>query len=916
MKLSTYVGLRAIAWIVTDGAKVVQHGVKRVNISFDNYYEFLAGNPVTKRINRRMKAGARRNLWRFKSRRNNLKKTLQKNGFSSEKKYSDKEIYQLRVKALSEKVSSGELGAIFLSLQNKRGYKSLRGVSDAGSSEHLQKIAMHEDSLKSFKSIADYLLTLESAKDIIFMRQSYINEFNAICAAQQLDEKLQKKIFDTIYYQRPLKKPKVGNCKYEKTKRKTHESNPIFQEFRIWRDVMNIVIYDRFNDEIEIPFAYRKAWVKKLQSGANLSKAQCLKDLGIKISANLFTWYSGKAIAGNSIRKTFDDLKVNCDYFELWQDVYSATDDDKLSNLLSKKYGFDEKTIEKICDLDLSKFDWTDYSAKAISKLLPLLQSGKTLKEAILDTYGKVSFTDVSLRNVVLEQHYFSYKALLSQLSGKYNFEEVNCEIDALLKASNKGRKEMSRNKRKEEKFAKENDKISSYNLLKLKLWIESNECSPYEPDVMINKEDLFSDKYNIDHIVPKSKIFETGYPNMVICRKELNEQKGRLTGLDFAKELGIEETYRDFVEKVMPESKHKFLLMSENDIPEDWVSKRQNSDYNTRVFSGAGSPATNIPNKLLNKYLNEWKLPKYADDDCRSYLVKAWLLANFSQETVNYFDEIKEKTAQNTSLAAYSIKPNIESIDFDKPNIFMPRIKFCRKGSNGISPRFGLHKETVFGQRKRIIFDKKGLPKEEVFYKIRKPVSGLSGNMVENIMDAPIKKLIATRLTQHKSHEDGVLSLVENPVMFNGKPVKRVSVGVNSNSVIALHSTDGKGNTGKFSANERKVDFVLPENHYCLDVTCNGEKVQKSIVTLLKFVNAIKNKENVFEGKKLQANTVIELDGEFFFCLGAGERMTLRSVNVLSAKSEFEFKSDQYKKAYIVHINQLGEVTKKEKLV
>ena len=90
MKLNTYVGLRAIAWIVTDGAKVVQHGIKRVNISFDNYYEFISGNPVTKRINRRMKAGARRNLWRFKSRRNNLKNILSKNGYFTDKKYSDK----------------------------------------------------------------------------------------------------------------------------------------------------------------------------------------------------------------------------------------------------------------------------------------------------------------------------------------------------------------------------------------------------------------------------------------------------------------------------------------------------------------------------------------------------------------------------------------------------------------------------------------------------------------------------------------------------------------------------------------------------------------------------------------------------------------------------------------------------------
>lgn len=50
-------------------------------------------------------------------------------------------------------------------------------------------------------------------------------------------------------------------------------------------------------------------------------------------------------------------------------------------------------------------------------------------------------------------------------------------------------------------------------------------------------------DKYDLDHIVPKSKIFETGYANLVLCRKELNKLKNRKLASDFVKsDLGFNE--------------------------------------------------------------------------------------------------------------------------------------------------------------------------------------------------------------------------------------------------------------------------------------------------------------------------------------------------------------------------------------
>lgn len=206
MKLSLYCGLRAIAYIITEGVDVVKHGIKRVNIPFDNCYEFIAGLPVTKRVNRRQKRQMRRNLWRFKSRRENLKRLLKKNGYTYNGSMSREEILKLRVKGLKEKLSNEHLYIVLISLQQKRGYKSLRGVSDNENSDYLQEIERHEDNLKQYPSIAAYLLTLDTSKDIIFTRQSYIDEFNKIMEKQGIDEDLMRKIYNIIYYQNPQAK--------------------------------------------------------------------------------------------------------------------------------------------------------------------------------------------------------------------------------------------------------------------------------------------------------------------------------------------------------------------------------------------------------------------------------------------------------------------------------------------------------------------------------------------------------------------------------------------------------------------------------------------------------------------------------------------------------------------------------------
>jgi CRISPR-associated endonuclease Csn1 len=485
----------------------------------------------------------------------------------------------------------------------------MRGVDDTGDSDYLKTIEMHENALKNFPSVGAYFGSLETCKNVILRRETYENEFYKICEVQGINP---DRYFGAIFYQRPLKKGKIAFCNLEQNRKVTHASNPLYQRFRILRDVNNIEIFDIENNQIEISAEHRQEFVCKLLAGNNLTKAGCLKIMGLKKPAS-YKWYSGKAITGNfwvELIALKDDIK-----YQIWQDLISATENVKLVNILLHK-GFSETDAAKIAEFDIKGMGYADYSEKAIKKLLPLLEKGKTLNESILEIYGKVDFgASVALRNVVLEQVHSSCASLIKAVKEKYEIGEMQIEIDTLLKMGNKARKARATANRRADKDNAELDRRiiaegaepTDYNRKKLRLYDEIPVC-PYFPDEKIELKDLFTEKYNLDHIVPKSKFFDFSDENLVLCPKSQNFEKLRTTGRDYVESQGAVADYCDFVNALkISERKKALLLMREADIPTDYVSRSAGTDYNTRCFLALHKNSRCIPNKLVNMYAKKW---------------------------------------------------------------------------------------------------------------------------------------------------------------------------------------------------------------------------------------------------------------------------------------------------------------------
>jgi CRISPR-associated endonuclease Csn1 len=699
MKLNIYCGIRSIGWNITDENKVIAYGVKRVNVDFDSYYAFIAGLPVAKRIDRRMKRQARRNLWRYKTRRAKLMSLLKADGFEYRgKSMSRQELNTAREASCMGKIPDHIIGRVLLDIQRKRGYKSLRGVDDTGDSDYLKIIETHENALKDYDTVGSYLNSLKTCKNVILRRETYEREFYRICETQGINP---ERYYGAIFHQRPLKKGKIGYCRCEPRRKVTHASNPVYQEFRVLRDVNNIEIFDIENNQIEISGEHRRKFLDILFSGKDLTKAGCLKIMGIKKPAQ-YKWYSGKSISGNIWGKLNKP-----EPYALWQDLISATDNDKLINILVNK-GYSPEKASELANYDIKGIGYADYSEKAIKKLIPILKQGKTLSEAIMEVFGKVDFgADTALRNVVLEQVHASCSSLIKAIKNKHEISELQIEIDSLLKKGNKARKALASSKRRAEKDKAELDRRiieaeaepTEYNRKKLRHWDETGGICPYFPENKIELEDLFTDKYNLDHVVPKSKLFDFSDENLVLCPADENFEKMRTTGRDFVEKHGKISEYCETVNSLkISESKKALLLMREQDIPNDYISRSAGTDYNTRCFLALHTDARCIPNKLVNMYSKKWYANPYDENDVRQSLVKSFVIANMSGETVKYFDNIREHTHEQTSAGAYDLRYEIPLPDLENVPVFCPKTKFFRRTKHGYIARFALHEETVFG--------------------------------------------------------------------------------------------------------------------------------------------------------------------------------------------------------------------------
>lgn len=133
-------GTTSIGWALVKEAEnkdekssIIKLGVRVNPLTAEEQTSFEKGKAITTNADRTLKRTARRNLQRYKLRRENLISLLKKEGFITEESVlcekgnrTTFETRRLRAKAVTEEISLEELARVLIMLNKKRGYKSSR----------------------------------------------------------------------------------------------------------------------------------------------------------------------------------------------------------------------------------------------------------------------------------------------------------------------------------------------------------------------------------------------------------------------------------------------------------------------------------------------------------------------------------------------------------------------------------------------------------------------------------------------------------------------------------------------------------------------------------------------------------------------------------------------------------------------
>ena len=151
-------GTNSIGWAVVNEAEtadetssIIKLGVRVNPLSVDEASNFEKGKSITTNADRTLKRSARRNLQRYKQRRELLVKIFINNGFidddtilSEHGNRTTFETYRLRAKAVGEEISLEEFARVLLMINKKRGYKSSRKAKSSDEGQLINGMAIAE----------------------------------------------------------------------------------------------------------------------------------------------------------------------------------------------------------------------------------------------------------------------------------------------------------------------------------------------------------------------------------------------------------------------------------------------------------------------------------------------------------------------------------------------------------------------------------------------------------------------------------------------------------------------------------------------------------------------------------------------------------------------------------------------------
>lgn len=306
------------------------------------------------------------------------------------------------------------------------------------------------------------------------------------------------------------------------------------------------------------------------------------------------------------------DSYVRQPLYRLWHILYSIEERDAMRRALITQLGMTEEDLDgglldQLYRLDFVKSGYGNKSAKFICKLLPQLQQGLGYSEACAAVGYRHSNSPTSeeitertllekipllqrneLRQPLVEKILNQMINLVNALKAEYGIDEVRVELARELKMSREERERMTRQNDKRKKAnGKVAERIRQCGLFPTKpriqkymLWEEAGKVCLYCGRSIEEEQCLNGDDMEVEHIIPKSVLYDDSYGNKTCACHECNQTKGNRTALEYIRAEGREAEYMKRINDLLKEkkisySKHQRLRWLKEDIPSDFLERQ-----------------------------------------------------------------------------------------------------------------------------------------------------------------------------------------------------------------------------------------------------------------------------------------------------------------------------------------------------
>lgn len=533
--------------------------------------------------------------------------------------------YALRAAALDEALSPHLLGRALFHLNQRRGFKSNRkaerkagddkeGGKIAGGAKALD-LAMHEAGARTFgeflfkhantatdqNAIPAKRVRMRAEADgydFYPERRHLEAEFDAIWTAQAahrpalLTDSVRDRLRRIIFFQRPLKAPKVGGCTFFNEEERLPKAHPLFQERRLYEEVNQLEITRAGAPSRKLTLDQRDKIILKLKSAKTASFSGLSKLLKLadgesfnKASENRTGLVGDEIFASFSDKKCFGDRWAHFDPGVQWSIIEAVAEEEdsvRLHDWLMATHGVTVEQAEAIGRVRLPeghgrlgetasrkilaelKKDVVTYD-KAVEAALGQSHSDFRTGEILdqLPYYGEILSREIppgsldpqdsdearwgKITNPTVHIGLGQLRRLLNAIINVHGRpDEIVVELARELKLNEKQKDDHNKRINRDTRAAKaRSDELlrlgqpdTGANRMLLRLWEESSPQNPLDHACPycgrnIGVASLFDGTCDIDHIIPYSISLDDSAANKIVAHRICNREKGNQTPWD-----------------------------------------------------------------------------------------------------------------------------------------------------------------------------------------------------------------------------------------------------------------------------------------------------------------------------------------------------------------------------------------------